>query len=114
MIKENSLLLFLFCGLVFAACTPTARPSQSAPVATAATAPETSAAAATTAAVAAESQPTDPSQEIVCKTFTPTGTRFQQRVCGTQAQWDRMQKDGRDVGENVQRKGVQVGNPTGN
>lgn len=104
MIKGSSLLLYLFCGLVFAACMPTARPSQPTHVAAVSSAPET----------AAESQPADPSQEIVCKTFTPTGTRFRQRVCGTQAQWDRMQRDGRDVGEEVQRKGVQVGNPTGN
>jgi cytochrome c5 len=102
----TSLLLLLCCGLVVSACTPTARPSQSTHVATAPTAPA--------AVAAAESQSAELSQELVCKTFTPTGTRFQQRVCGTQAQWDRMQKDGRDVGENVQRKGVQVGNPTGN
>ena len=38
MIQRNFLLLYLFCGLVVAACTPTARPSQSAHVATAATA----------------------------------------------------------------------------
>lgn len=108
--QGNSVLLplFLFCGLIIVACTPTARPSQSTHVAAAGTAPET------VAAAAAETQPADPSQEVVCKSFTPTGTRFRQRVCGTQAQWDRMQKDGRDVGENVQRKGVQTGNPTAN
>ena len=61
MIQGNFLLLllYLFCSLVVAACTPTARPSQSTHVATAATAAET--------AAAPESQPADPSQELVCR-----------------------------------------------
>ncbi|MGQ0384139.1 MAG: hypothetical protein ACT4UP_05580 [Gammaproteobacteria bacterium] len=105
MIQANSLLLLLclFCGLVVAACAPTARPSEPTHVATAATAPETVA--------AAESQPTDPSQKLVCKTVIPTGTRFQQRVCATQAYWDQIQKAGREGGEKAQRKAQQSANP---
>ena len=108
MIQGNLLLLFLylFCGLVVAACTPTPRPSQSTHVATAATAPETVA--------AVKSQPADPSQELVCRSVIPTGTRFRQRVCATQAEWDRIQQEGRDAGEKSQRKAVQTGNPQGN
>ncbi len=107
MIQRNSLLLSLFCGLVVAACAPAAPLSQSTPVATAATAPETVA----SAAPAAESQPADPSQKLVCHSVIPTGTRFQKRVCATQAEWDRIQQGDRESGEYLQRKGVQTGNP---
>jgi hypothetical protein len=96
------LLLYVFCGLVVAACTPTARPSQSTHVATAATAAETAAAAAV------KSQPADPSQELVCTFETITGTRFRRRYCATQAERDRRQQDDRESGEKLQRKGTQV------
>lgn len=113
MIQRNSLLLSLFCGLVVAACAPAAPLSQSTQVATAAAAPETAA----VAAAAAESQPAAASNKRVCKTVIPTGTRFQKRDCRTQAEWDRIQEGGRAAGEDIQRKGVQTGNPyepTGN
>jgi predicted secreted protein len=104
-IQGNSLLLllYLFCSLVVAACTPTARSSQSTHVATAATAAET--------AAAAESQPADPSQELVCRSETVTGTRFQRRYCATQAERDQRQQDDRESGERMQRKGAQVSIP---
>jgi len=102
-IRRNFLLLYLFCGLVVAACTPTARPSQSTHVATASTAAET--------AAAAESPPADPSQELVCRSEAVTGTRFKRRYCATQAERDRRQQDDRESGERMQRKGAQVSVP---
>ena len=101
--QRNFLLLYLFCGLVVAACTPTARPSQSTDVATAATAAETVA--------ATESQSADPSQELVCRSETITGTRFQRRYCATQAEREQRQQDDRESGEKMQRKGAQVSIP---
>ena len=100
MIQGNFLRLYLFCGLVVAACTPAARPSQPTHVATAATAAEIVA--------AADSQPADPSQELVCTYETITGTRFRRRYCTTQAERDRRQQDDRESGEKMQRKGAQV------
>lgn len=105
MIQRNSLLVCLLCGVV-AACAPPPRPSQSSPVATTAVAPELVA--------AADTQSTDASQQVICKSYTPTGTRFQKNVCGTQAQWDKLREDGRDFGDSAQRKGVQTNNPQGN
>ena len=103
MIRRNLLLPYLVSGLVVAACTPTPRPSQSAHVATAATAAET--------AAAAESQPADPSQELVCKYETITGTRFRRRYCATQAEREQRQQEDRESGEKMQRKGAQTSIP---
>jgi hypothetical protein len=102
-IRKDSLLLLLFSGLAVAACTTTAPPSQSTPVATAATAPKS------------EPSPEslleeDPSKKQVCQSVIPTGTRFERRVCMTQAEWDKRKEDDRASGEKMQRKGV-YGNP---
>jgi hypothetical protein len=97
-IRVNFLLVYLFCGLVVASCTPPARPSQSTPVTSAATATETVA--------AAESQPSDSSQEMVCSYESVTGTRFRRRYCATQAERERRQQDDRESGERMQRKGA--------
>ena len=103
MIQRYFLLLYLSYGLVAAACTPTAQSSQSTHVATADRAVET--------AAAAETQPADPSQELVCRSETVTGTRFKRRYCATQAERDKRQQDDRESGERMQRKGAQVSSP---
>ena len=105
MIPRNSLLLLLFCGLVAAGCTTTVRPSQSTQVASSATARESAASPESLLVV-------DSSKKVVCRTITLTGTRFQRRVCATQAEWDEIQQDDREYGEKIQRKGVQTGNPS--
>jgi hypothetical protein len=104
-IQRNSLLLLLFCGLVVAACTKTVQPGPPAQVASAATAQESAVPPGSLLVV-------DPKKKVVCRTFTPTGTRFQRRVCLTQADWDEMQQEDREYGEAAQRKGVQTGNPS--
>jgi hypothetical protein len=104
-IQRNSLLLLLFCGLVVAACAKTVKPSQSTQVADSATAQDSAATPQSLLVV-------DPKKKVVCRTFTPTGTRFQRRVCLTQADWDEMQQEDREYGEAAQRKGVQTGNPS--
>lgn len=96
-IRMKFLLLFSFCGLIVAACTPATRPSQSAPVA---------AATATETVAAAESQASDPSQELVCSYEQVTGSRFRRRYCSTQAERDRRQQEDRESGEELQRKGA--------
>jgi hypothetical protein len=93
-------LLCLLCGLVVAACTTTAPPSQSTSVATAAKTSET--------AAAGEWRPAGSSQEVICTYETPTGTRFRRRLCATQAERDRRQQDDRETMEKAQRKGAQV------
>ena len=105
MIQRNSLLLLLYGCLVISACTKTVRSSQSTPVAATATAQESAYSPESLLVV-------DPSKKIVCRTVTPTGTRFQRRVCATQAEWDGIQQEDREYGEKVQRKGVQTGNPS--
>jgi hypothetical protein len=102
-IQRNVLLKYLFCGLVIAACTPAPRPSPTAQVAAAATAAAT--------APDAQSQPADPSQEIVCWYDSVTGSRFRKRYCTTQAERALRQKDDRESGEKLQRKGAQVSIP---
>lgn len=105
MIQKNPLVLILFCALVVASCTKTVRPSQPTQAAAAVAAQES--------AVSPQSQLVkDPKKKVVCRTFTPTGTRFQKRVCLTQAAWDEMAQEDRDYGEQAQRKGVQTGNPS--
>ena len=94
---------YLLCGLVAAACTTTVPPSESAPVATAAKASET--------AAAGEWRPAGSSEELVCTYETVTGTRFRRQLCATRAERDQRQKDDRESGERMQRKGAQVNPP---
>ena len=105
MIQSNSLLLLLICSFVVAACTTAAQPSPSAHVSTTAAARESAASPESLLVV-------DPSKKVVCHTVTPTGTRFQKRVCMTQAEWDERQQEDRENMEKAQRKGTQSGNPS--
>jgi hypothetical protein len=103
-IPKKFLLMHLVCGLIVAACTPTTRPSQPTQPATAASATATATAAETVAA--AEAQPSDSSQEVVCRNETVTGSRFQRRYCATKAEREQRQKEDRESGETLQRKGA--------
>ena len=105
MVRKDSLLMHLFCSFVVAACTTSGLPSKSAHV-------EASAAARESAASPESLLVTDPSKKVVCRTITPTGTRFQRRLCLTQAEWDEMQREDREYGEKAQVKGVHTGNPS--
>jgi hypothetical protein len=107
-IPKKFLLMHLVCGLIVAACTPTTRPSQPTQPATAASASASASATATAAetVAAAEAQPSDSSQEVVCRNETVTGSRFQRRYCATKAEREQRQKEDRESGETLQRKGA--------
>ena len=49
---------------------------------------------------------------IVCKRVVPTGTRVAQRTCMRRSEFDKARRDGHEMLEEVQRRGVQTGNVT--
>jgi hypothetical protein len=49
---------------------------------------------------------------LVCKNVIPAGTRVAQRTCTRQSDLDRAKRDGREMLDEVQRRGVQTGNIT--
>ena len=41
---------------------------------------------------------------IRCKTFRPSGTRFDKRVCKTLSDWDREREEAREAAKEIQNK----------
>ncbi len=49
--------------------------------------------------------------ELVCKRFAVTGSRVKQRVCRTEAQWERIAEAGRRNAASIQGDGVNSTRP---
>lgn len=96
-----SRLAALFCIAVIGTACSTAA-NRTAPVGIDTTAAETDVDSAATAAAGE-----DP---LVCKTLVPTGTRVAQRTCMRRSEFDKARRDGSEMLEEVQRRGVQTGN----
>lgn len=62
--------------------------------------------AGTEAVVEAE----DPSKKLICRKIKPTGSRFGERVCMRQAQWEKYSDQGRRDLETMQRTNTNPGN----
>ncbi len=52
----------------------------------------------------------DPGKKLVCRRIKPTGSRFGERVCMRQAQWEKYSSQGRRDLETMQRTGTNPGN----
>ena len=52
----------------------------------------------------------DPSRKLICRRIKPTGSRFGERVCMRQAQWEKYAGRGRRDLETIQRTGTNPGN----
>lgn len=76
------------------------------PQATAATADDTAQGAS------AETDRTD-GDRVICKRTIITGSRFKKRVCMTWREWQAISDQSTGLAENIQRRGVQTGDPLG-
>ncbi len=52
----------------------------------------------------------DPSKRLICRRIKPTGSRFGERVCMRQAQWEKYAGQGRRDLETMQRTKTNPGN----
>jgi hypothetical protein len=52
----------------------------------------------------------DPSRKLICRRIKPTGSRFGERVCMRQAQWEKYAGRGRRDLETMQRTDTNPGN----
>jgi len=52
----------------------------------------------------------DPSKKLICRRIKPTGSRFGERICMRQAQWQKYAAQGRRDLETMQRTGTNPGN----
>ena len=52
----------------------------------------------------------DPSKRLVCRRIKPTGSRFGERICMRQAQWEKYADQGRRDLETMQRTKTNPGN----
>jgi hypothetical protein len=52
----------------------------------------------------------DPGKKLICRRIKPTGSRFGERVCMRQAQWEKYSGQGRRDLETMQRTGTNPGN----
>lgn len=57
---------------------------------------------------------TDEEDPLICETVVRTGTRVAQRSCMRRSQREIMRQNSQDAMGEVQRRGTQTGNPTGN
>ncbi len=55
----------------------------------------------------------DPSKKLICRRIKPTGSRFGERVCMRQAQWEKYAGHGRRDLETMQRTGTNPGDAGG-
>ncbi len=55
----------------------------------------------------------DPSKKLICRRIKPTGSRFGERVCMRQAQWEKYAGHSRRDLETIQRTGTNPGNAGG-
>lgn len=74
------------------ATSPAAEPAANAPPPAAAAAPGAAA-------------PSDKAgAQIRCKSYRPSGTRFDKRVCFTVAEWERRREEGREAAQQIQNR----------
>ncbi len=55
----------------------------------------------------------DPGKKLVCRRIKPTGSRFGERICMRQAQWEKYSDQGRRDLETLQRTNTNPGNSPG-
>ena len=67
-----------------------------------ATTPNTPAEASTAASARVSAE----KSRVRCKSFRPSGTRFDKKVCKTVAEWERVREESRDAMKDIQNKPV--------